>query len=208
MLIVVIIFLVSTSHWSFTINNQLIQNQKKKKGLLGSISHLFPIGTPLSSNQWFRICTTIILGHLLFSNVKQYVQSIGILLDEFKVRFFNDLFDYISHILITNIFGTIAYYLVVYCKRECRFRQGFRNVFCCTCFRSKQLENTKSTRHHVAARYSCASEATGPSDMRVRFNGNGNITLQATSATDIAGATGSSSTSPLQSRTTLSREML
>lgn len=97
---------------------------------------------------------------------------------------------------------------LVYCWMNSRFRQGFRNVFCCTCFRSKQLENTKSTRHHVAARYSCASEATGPSDMRVRFNGNGNITLQATSATDIAGATGSSSTSPLQSRTTLSREML
>ncbi|KAH9393512.1 Substance-K receptor [Tyrophagus putrescentiae] len=54
---------------------------------------------------------------------------------------------------------------------------------------------------------SCASEAC-TTDMRVRFNGNGNITLQATSATDAPGTTGSSATSPLQSKFTFSREML
>lgn len=66
--------------------------------------------------------------------------------------------------------------------------------------------NHQHPRYTGTARFSCASEAC--TDMRVRFNGNGNITLQATSATDAPGITGSSATSPLQSRFALSREML
>ena len=88
-----------------------------------------------------------------------------------------------------------------------RFRQGFKNIFCCTCLRQKDQNMFDKPRYHGAARYSCASEAC-TTDMRVRFNGNGNITLQATSATDAPGTTGSSATSPLQSKFTFSREML
>ena len=63
-----------------------------------------------------------------------------------------------------------------------RFRQGFKNAFCCSCLRGDESRQFEEQRYHGAPRYSCASEAC-PTDMRVRYNGNGNISLHTVTET-------------------------
>ena len=62
-----------------------------------------------------------------------------------------------------------------------RFRQGFRKVFCCVCFRSREAQLAHEAQYHRKPRYSC-SEAGGTTLMatetRLRVNSNGDISLQ------------------------------
>ncbi len=88
-----------------------------------------------------------------------------------------------------------------------RFRQGFKNVFCCTCLREDENKRFEEQRYHGAARYSCASEACA-TDMRVRYNGNGNITLHTVTETLHTNGSGSSAPSSLQPKFSFRTEML
>nr|XP_046916674.1 tachykinin-like peptides receptor 99D [Dermatophagoides farinae] len=118
---------------------------------------------------------------------------------------------YVQHTYLTIYWLAMSnsvYNPFVYCWMNSRFRQGFRNVFCCTCFQKNGKSgqrfhhyynrhrhhnnnnnnpdfNTLQDRYHGQTRYSCASEACITTDTRVRFNGNGNITLQPTTIMDI-----------------------
>ncbi|KAH9425964.1 Substance-K receptor [Dermatophagoides pteronyssinus] len=114
---------------------------------------------------------------------------------------------YVQHTYLTIYWLAMSnsvYNPFVYCWMNSRFRQGFRNIFCCTCFQdnvkpgerfhhynnrhrhhnNNQDSNILQDRYHGTARYSCASEAC-ITDTRVRFNGNGNITLQPTTVMDM-----------------------
>lgn len=175
-------------------------------GLLGAVPYLFSACSPLPATRQLGIRTAHVLVYILAGHVQQHVQPLRVLLDELEVRSSSAairLGQPSDHSFREGALHTLSHCIL--CGN--RFRQGFKNIFCCTCLRTNEPHMFEKPRYHGAARYSCASEAC-ITDMRVRFNGNGNITLQATTTASDIGTTGSSGTSPMPSKFTFSREML
>ncbi|XP_054168321.1 tachykinin-like peptides receptor 99D [Oppia nitens] len=94
--------------------------------------------------------------------------------------------DYVQHIYLSIYWLAMSnsiYNPFVYCWMNSRFRQGFKNAFCCSCLRAgDESRRFEEHRYYGAPRYSCASEAC-PTDMRVRYNGNGDISLHTVTET-------------------------